>query len=304
MTTLAPRRALPATLARLYPFPSRFTDVDGVAIHHVEAGEGPPVVLLHGNPTWSFLWRAFLPALAAKGYRALAPDHAGFGLSDHPADPAYYSIERHVANFDRWMSAHVRAPASLVVHDWGGPLGLLWAVRNPERVASLAILNTTAFAPRAKRALTPWHSLFGGPASKLLGQDLNLVLETAMRFGVAKRLPREVMRAYRFPFPTSASRVAPRRFVEMVPNGPDHPSAALLREIEAGYAKLAGKPALCVWAEKDPVFSKRTPERFAGALPGLRIVRVPGASHFLQEDAPGPVISALASFLDDHARRR
>lgn len=294
---VSPRRALPPDLARLFPFEPRFTTVDGVALAHAEAGDGPPVVLLHGNPMWGFLWRAFLPALAARGYRALAPDHAGFGLSDHPTDPAYYSIERHVANFDAWSRAHAREPMTLVVHDWGGPLGLLWAVRNPERVARLVILNTAAFVPRRERALSLWHALFGGRASKLLGQDLNLLVASALSFGVATRLPRDVRRAFEFPFPTSASRVGPRRFVELVPNGPSHPSSRALREIEEGYPKLAGKPALLVWGEKDRVFPRSVPGRFGAALPGLETVRIPRAGHFLQEDAPGEVIEAMLSFL-------
>ncbi|MFN7135157.1 MAG: alpha/beta fold hydrolase, partial [Myxococcales bacterium] len=180
-------RPLPEAVSRLYPFPRRYVDLEpGLRMHWAEAGAGEPILFVHGNPTWSFLWRRFVSGVADAGFRGVAPDHVGFGLSDKPLDDAYYSPERHVQNLTRFVEALDLRDLTLVVHDWGGPIGLGWAVRHPERVKRLVIFNTLAFPPKQKRAMSPFHLVFGSPLGSLASR-FNLLVEVAMRFGVAQR---------------------------------------------------------------------------------------------------------------------
>ncbi len=315
----ARRDPLPPEVAALYPFAPRFVPVAGgggpssprpsasvggeVEIAIVD--EGPradeAVVLLHGNPTWGFLYRAFVPPLVAAGHRVVVPDHAGCGRSSKPTDPSYYSLDCHVENLERVLDAAGVRRATLVLHDWGGPIGLGWAARHPNRVARLVVLNTAAFVPRRKRALSTWHRVFAGPANGLLGQRLNLILESAMRFGVVHRdrMRGPVLRAYRWPFPTAASRAGIARWVRLVPDGPDHPTVPALRAIEAAFPKLSDVPAIVLWGDRDPVFSPAWAERWREKLPGIRRVERFAAGHFLQEDEPAALADAIVRFLGE-----
>lgn len=272
------------------PWPRQEVVVDGVALSVVDVGprSDSAVVMLHGNPTWSYLWRAFVGPLADAGRRVVVPDHAGFGLSQKPEDPAYYSLDRHATNLARVLDALGVRRATLVLHDWGGPIGMLWAARHPERVERILVCNTVAFPPKRKRAFSAWHGALASPVGYRLGVALNLVESTAMRFGVRKPLGAEAKRAYRRPMMERGGRVAAGRFVQMVPDGPDHPEAERLREVEAAIPKLGHVPVHVLWADRDPVMPPKFVERWQKS--GLRIESVehvaPEAGHFWQEDAP------------------
>ena len=288
-------------LGDLYPFQDRYVRMsDGTTLHYVEWGGGlrkPTVLLLHGNPTWSFLYRDWIRPLA-KVARVVAVDHAGFGRSDHPADPRYYSLERHVANLEEFAAELRLRRVVPVMQDWGGPIGLGWAARHPQDVAGLVLLNTWAFSEKVPMRL-PW--LFRVMRAKGVGEFLygrrNLFVEGFIPRLVQRPLPPGVMDGYRHPFPTRASREGVVAFPRMIPDRPDHPDWPALDRIEKALPGL-DVPAAILWGAKDPAFPKRFAWAFSEMLP-----RHPqpeffdNAGHWLQEDIPELLVPRVASFV-------
>ena len=290
-------RTLPEEIAREIPFARHDVRVDGVRLSVVDEGDGPPLLLVHGNPAWSYLWRHVMRPARERGLRIVAPDHAGFGLSDKPTRPGYHSLARHVENLVQVARARDLRDVTLVLHDWGGPIGMGFAARAPERVARICICNTVAFAPKEKRPLTKWHAKLATPWGYRAAVWLNAVQRSAMRLGVARPLSREVMRAYAWPMREKGARIAAARFVQMVPDGPDHPEAATLRRIQAEYPKLADKPMRVLWADKDRAMRARFAERWLEDFPHAQVTHVaPDAGHFWQEDAPELFVPHILDF--------
>jgi haloalkane dehalogenase len=274
-----------------YPFAPRSLDVDGLRMSYLDEGAGAPVLLLHGEPTWSFLWRRLVPPLVAAGRRVVAPDLLGFGRSDKPADPAWYSYDRHVDSVVRLVQALDLRDLGLVVHDWGGPIGLRLAVENEERIDRLVILDTGIGAGQAPSET--W--LRFREAVRRTGGALDVGrLVTA---GTARGLPDDVRAAYDAPFPTPESKAGALAFPELVPTDPEHPSAAPMNRVRDALRSWE-KPALVVWGAEDAVLPPSVAERFVELLPGATGPElVAGASHFLQEDAPDEVAAAVVGFL-------
>ena len=308
---------MPEWIRRQMPFARTSILADGVRLSVVDDGPGPrrsevaqdphgPVrdphetlLFLHGNPVWSFLWRNLLGPGRDAGCRVVAPDHAGCGLSAKPEDPSYYDLRRHTLNLEAVADALGLRDITLVMHDWGGPIGMDFATRRPELVSRLVVCNTTAFAPRRPRAFTRWHKTFASPLGYRAGVAFNLVGRSALRFGVRRPLPREVRRAYLWPLREKGARVAAGRFVQMVPDGPEHPTSAILREVEAGLRRLKGKPVLVLWADRDPVMGPRLAERWRETPLDVVDVRHVSATagHFWQEDDPGAFVGPLLEFV-------
>lgn len=294
-------RRLPARIARQMPFARTEVDAGGVTLSVVDDGprDGAPILFLHGNPTWSFLWRNLMAPAKEAGFRVVAPDLAGCGLSDKPRDPAYYSLARHVANARAVVRALDLRGVTLVLHDWGGPIGMGLAVEERDRVARIVVANTVAFVPKEKRPLSKWHAWLASPWGYRAGVWLNAIERSAMKLGVVRELPGEVRRAYDWPMRERGARVAAARFVQMVPDGPDHPEARTLAGYQAQYPRLADKPMLVLWADKDRVMRKRFAARWVEDFPHAEVRHVaPDAGHFWQEDAPelfAPHIVAFAA---------
>lgn len=287
----------PADIARQMPFARREVHEDGVRLHVFDDGEGAPILFVHGNPTWSYLWRSLMTPARQAGFRVVAPDHAGFGLSDKPTDPRYYSLARHVANLRAVARALDLRDVTLVLHDWGGPIGMGLAVEEPERIARLCICNTVAFAPKEARPLTKWHARLASPWGYRAAVWLNAVERSAMTLGVVRPLPSHVRRAYDWPMRQRGARIAAARFVQMVPDGPEHPEAATLRSYQARYPTLANKPMLVLWADKDRAMRARFAERWRDDFPGAQVRHVaPEAGHFWQEDAPELFVPHILAF--------
>ncbi|MEX1163518.1 MAG: haloalkane dehalogenase [Nitriliruptor sp.] len=266
-------------------------EVEGTSfgLAHVEVGpgEGHPVVLLHGEPTWGYLYRTVLPGLAAAGLRAIAPDHVGFGRSDVPLDQGWFTYDRVVASFGAHLDAIVGdEPVTLVVHDWGGPIGLRWAVEHPERIARLVVLDTALYAPGGTptEAWTAFRRLVEGADELPIGW--------LVAGGTVTELPAEVRAAYDAPFPDAASQAGAKALPLLVPTSDDDPAAdAMWRTLQA----LRGwdHPTLIVWGGDDRILPPKVGERWARDVPGCTGLHVlPGAGHFLQEDA-GPRIAEL-----------
>ncbi|MHB8605084.1 MAG: alpha/beta fold hydrolase [Thermoplasmatota archaeon] len=296
------RRALPADIAAMMPFARTTVRVGDVELSVVDDGRRDAretLLFVHGNPTWSFLWRRLLGPARDAGHRVVAPDHAGFGLSSKPTDGAYYSAERHVQNLEAVAAALDLRDVTLVLHDWGGPIGMGFAARHPDRVKRIVIANTVAFAPKEKRPLSRWHARFAKPFWFDAAIRFNLIERTAMIGGVTRKLPRAVARAYRWPMKERGGRVAAARFVQLVPDGPEHPSCAVLREVEAAAPKLAHAPVLVLWADRDRVMKPKFAERWLTSGLDVRAVRhiSPNGGHFWQEDDPEPFLREILAFV-------
>ena len=274
-----------------YAFAPHWFQVDGLSMHYVDEGTGTPVLLLHGEPTWSFLWRHVIPRLVADGRRAVAPDLIGFGRSDKPADAGWYTYDRHVESMTRLVRELDLRELSVVVHDWGGLIGLRAAVENPERIERLVILDTGVWSGRAPSET--WLRFRDALRSVSGGLDVGRLVAS----GTSRGLADEVRAAYDAPFPTPASKAGPLAFPELVPVEPGHPTAAALDRVRTALATW-DKPAHVVWGAEDAVLPPAVADRFVSLIPGATGPElVAGAGHFLQEDAPDEVAAAIARAL-------
>jgi haloalkane dehalogenase len=271
---------------RLYPFESRFAEADGARVHFVDEGEGPPLLLLHGNPTWSFLYREIVLELRDR-YRCVAVDLPGFGLSQAP--PGYgFTPAEHARMLERFVTHLDLTGAAVMVQDWGGPIGFAVAGRHPDRFARFVIGNTWAW-PKADPGTWAFSRFLGGPVGRRLILNRNLFVERILPGGVRlRRLPEEVMAAYRGPFPTPASRrptaVFPREILDSRP---------FLAEVERGLETLRDRPALLVWPTRDVAFREPERRRWEATFPDHRTVLLHGAGHYIQEDAPQQIVAAI-----------
>jgi haloalkane dehalogenase len=275
-----------------YPFAPHYTvisDEDGTAlrIHHVDEGEGAPILLLHGEPSWSYLYRHFVAPLVAQGHRVVAPDLIGFGRSDKPAAPEDYSYERHVAWMSAWLKALDLHNITLFCQDWGGLIGLRLVAAFAERFARVIVANT------------------GLPVGKPLGPGFQAWLEYSqsvpefpvaevVQMGTTRALTEEELTAYRAPFVDETYKVGARRFPLLVPVTPEHPSVGPnLKAWEA--LERFDRPFVTAFSDQDPVTrggEKVFVERVAGAK-GQAHTTIAGAGHFLQEDAPEQLVALI-----------
>jgi pimeloyl-ACP methyl ester carboxylesterase len=281
-----------------FPFRPRFHPVDGVRLAFVEEGRGEPVILLHGNPTWGYLYRKFVRPLA-RGHRVIVPDHMGFGRSDKPPDRSRYRLARHIANLEALLLHLDVRGATLVMQDWGGPIGLGFATRHPERIKRLVLMNTWAWVIPAGTRLHPLLEQFRTPGlGEALVQGLNLFVEGFLPAGIFQpaRLTPALMRAYRAPFPDWHSRVGILAFPRDIVVGDDHPSAPAMREIAEKLPSLK-VPVLLIWALRDPAFPRAMIGLWQKVFPHAEVHTLERAGHFLQEDEPEQILALLQRFL-------
>jgi haloalkane dehalogenase len=273
----------------LYPFESRYAEVAGSRVHYIDQGTGPPLLLLHGNPTWSFLYRDIVTGLRDR-YRCLAVDHPGFGLSS--AAPGYgFTPAEHADVLEQFILRLDLTDLTMMVQDWGGPIGFAVATRHPERFAAFVIGNTWAW-PKSDPGTQLFSRLVGGGIGRRLIQNRNLFVERILPGGVRRRdLPEEVMNAYRGPFPTPASRrptaVFPREILASRP---------FLADVEGQLPRLRDRPALIVWPTNDVAFRDRERRRWEQIFPKHRTVSLDGACHYIQEDAADEIVAAVRSW--------
>ena len=275
-----------------YPFAPHYLQTPAGSLHYVDEGRGQPVVMVHGNPTWSFLYRDLIKQLRGD-YRCVAVDHLGFGLSDAPRDWSYLPQD-HAANLAALIDDRGLKDITLVVQDWGGPIGLSYAVAHPENVARLVILNTWAWPVDRD----PYYIAFSGFMGGLLGRWLirrhNFFAATMMPrlFGDRSKLSEAAHHQYLRALPTPEDRegclVLPKQIVKASP---------WLGELWAGIPALGGKPALIVWGMKDMAFRARELRRWESAFPRAWTLRLSSVGHFVQEEAPDELARAVGHFL-------
>ena len=274
---------------------------DDLALHYLDEGQGAPVIMVHGNPTWSFFWRKLIPALAPD-FRCLVPDHLGMGWSARPSAEQYgFRLADRVRDLT-FLTEHwnLDRPAHLLVHDWGGPIGLSWAAANPEKVASLTIMNTgTRVPPDYRLPLRLGLFKMFRPLGDLLARRLNWFARGTAFFGPARRLPPAVELGFLAPYLKREDRLALAKFVEDIPLSPNHPSYELLAETNHRLTtSLAKKPMTLIWGLRDFVFNRKVFLDWRNRFPDAPALVLPQAGHYLLEDEPTRIAGHIRSFLN------
>ncbi len=284
----------------LYPFESRWFDLDGLRYHYLDEGAGEPVLCVHGNPTWSFYYRNVIAELRAS-HRVIAVDHIGCGPSDKPDDSRYeYVLRRRVDDLERLIGhLGVTHNVTLIVHDWGGMIGLDWALRERGRAARLVILNTAAFLKPANKRLPIRLAIVRDltSLSAPLVRGLNAFSWGATHIASAKGMPADVRAAYRAPYDSWQNRIATLRFVQDIPLRPGDASYDEAKWVNDHLADLAGVPMLICWGDRDPVFDTDYCDEWQRRFPDADVHHFPDAGHYCLEDAGDRIVPLIRSFL-------
>jgi pimeloyl-ACP methyl ester carboxylesterase len=279
-------RAIPR---ELYPFEARFLDLDDLDYHYLDEGSGDPVVAVHGNPTWSFYYRDLVRELR-DAYRVVVPDHI---------DAYEYTLSRRIDDFSRLMDHLELDDINLVVHDWGGMIGLGWAVRNPERIKRLVILNTAAFhLPKSKSF--PWQLWLvrDTPLGPLMVRGFNAFARGSSRTSCTrKKLSKELRDAYCAPYDSWSDRIATLRFVQDIPLRPGEPGYDIVSDTAARLEVFRDRPVLVCWGDKDFVFDHHFLADWQQILPEADVHRFADCGHYILEDASEEVIPLIRDFL-------
>ncbi len=284
-----------------WPYAQRTTQVDGHTMAYVDEGTGPPVLLVHGNPTWSFYYRSLMAALPPLGLRAIAADHIGMGRSDKPsADDYPHTLSRRVSDLGAFIDGlALTEPLSLVVHDWGGAIALAWAVDNVERIDKLVVLNTGAFPLPPDKTL-PWT--LRAARLPVLGDwavtRLNAFSLGALTLGSGRRwLPAEARAGLLAPYDCPQHRVAVSRFVQDIPLRPSDAAYPVLARVEQRLHLLRNTPTLVCWGMRDPVFDEVVLDHLLSFLPQADVHRFADAGHYVLEDAADRIVPLAVRFL-------
>jgi haloalkane dehalogenase len=285
----------------LYPFESQFVAIDGQRMHYVDEGRGPTLLLVHGNPAWSFHWRNLIVGLRA-GHRLVAPDHIGCGLSDKPRSYEY-RLARHIDNLVEFVEKCDLTEITLLAQDWGGAIGLGAALARPDRFGRFVLFNTAAF----RSSWMPWRIRIC--RTPLLGtlaiRSLNAFVRAALRMAIEKRerLTPTVRAGIAAPYDTWANRVAIDRFVKDIPMSPDHASYETLRRIEEGLPRLVNKPFQFIWGMRDWCFTPAFLDRFLAIYPHAEVHRLADAGHWVVEDAHERIVPLVEHFVASSSGR-
>lgn len=279
----------------LYPFASNELSLDGQRYHFLDEGTGTPLLMVHGNPTWSFYWRNLLTEFR-DDYRVVVPDHIGCGLSDKPQDYEY-RLSRHVDNLVRLINHLDLTDVTLLVHDWGGAIGLGAAIQVPQRIGRIVLFNTGAFPPpfipmRIRACRTP---LLGRWAI----QGLNLFARAALTMATEKpeRMTPAIKAGLLAPYDSWQHRTAIAKFVADIPSNRRHPTYATLEHVEANLASLADRPIQMIWGMKDWCFTPECLERFMKHFPNADVHRLQDAGHYVVEDAHERIVPLVREFI-------
>lgn len=295
-----------------YDFSPHWFEHEGVRQHYLDEGAGAPLLMLHGNPTWSYMWRALVREFRP-GHRCVVPDHVGMGLSDRPGESAYpYTASRRLADLERLVEHLVTERGlpdrgwTLIGHDWGGVIGMAWARRRPEWLSRIVMLNSAAF-PLPPGARLPWYLRLirgGGRPPAWFVHRTNAFVLAASRLGVTSPLPAPVRRAYTAPYRGRQRRLAVVRFVQDIPLAPSDPAWPLIDVGPVEEPEMTSLPMLVCWGGRDPVFGHRFLAEWMRRFPAAEVRLFPRAGHFVQEDARDEVIACVRDFLGRHAEGR
>ena len=273
----------------------------GHNLHVIDEGHGRPVVMLHGNPSWSFYYRNLLEELSGN-HRVIVPDHIGMGRSDKPDDSTYeYTLNQRVADLESTLEQlGVTSDITLVVHDWGGMIGSTFATRHPERVSRMVILNTAGFGlPKAKMFPWPLWLSRNTPVSALFVRGLNGFVKGTAWIGTTRnKMSNDIKKAYLWPYDSWANRRSVHRFVQDIPLTPKDKTWPVLKQVEADLPKLAAKPMFIAFGLKDLVFDRHFLKGWTDRFPQAEVVRYEDASHYVLEDVGQELWTKIRSFLE------
>ncbi len=288
-----------------YPFAPHYQDLAGLRLHYLDEGalDAEPIVMLHGNPTWSFYYRHLVRSLR-DNYRCIVPDHIGMGLSDKPTAAEYeFTLDRRVDDLAALLAElKIRKNITLILHDWGGMIGMAYATRFPQRISRLVIFNTAAFHLPKQKTL-PWQlRLSRIPlVNAILNQGLNAIARGAVRYRVTRRpLPAEIACAYLAPYDSWDNRLAVRKFVEDIPLKIHHKSYATVSTVAKNLGQFSQLPTLICWGLKDFVFDHHFLKEWKQRFPSAQIHRFADAGHYVLEDAAEELIPLVNNFLETH----
>lgn len=274
----------------------------GTRYHYVEAGEGPPVIMVHGNPSWSFHFRHVFAGLSDR-FHCIAPDHLGCGLSGQPSEDDYaYTLDNRVADLDALIThLDLRAPITLIMHDWGGMIGSAYAARNPDRIRRMVFCNTAAFGLPVSRPLHWFLHLARCPG---LGAALirggNMFVRGTAWIGCQRRgrMPQHLRDAYAWPYRSWHRRLAVHRFIQDIPRNKQDRAWRTVHEVESALPKLRKRvPAMLAWGGRDPVFDRHFLRAWLRHWPQVRLRHYPRGGHYIIEDARDDLIPRIRSFL-------
>ncbi len=278
-----------------YPFESRYVEIDGQRMHYIDEGSGPTLLMVHGNPTWSFAWRNLVKDLS-QDYRVLAIDHLGCGFSDKPQDYEY-RLANHVQNLTDFVTQLDLNEITLFAHDWGGAIGTGTASRLPDRFERFVLFNTAAFRSLEipKRIAVCRTPVLGS----LMLRGLNAFSRAALTMAVSKpeRMTKAVCKGYLAPYNNWANRIAVDRFVKDIPLKASHPTYQTLIDVEAGLEQFQERPMLLVWGEQDFCFTTNFLKEWQSRFPNAETLSFPDAGHYVFEDAHEVILPRVREFL-------
>lgn len=283
----------------LYPFESRYISISGHKLHYLEEGKGDPVLMLHGNPSWSFYYRDLVQKLSPF-YHCLVPDHIGMGYSDKPGDDEYnYTLYQRVNDLEEFLEAKsINKHITLILHDWGGIIGMSYASRHPDAIKKIVILNTAAFhLPEGQRF--PFFLRFSRTLpGEFLVRAFNSFSAGATRIGVHRtKMPKKVRRAYTAPYNSWKNRIAILRFIQDIPLNKEDPAFDLVTDVQNSLNLFHNTPVLIAWGMKDQVFDKDFLKKWTEYFPHAQVYRFDDCGHYILEDAREEVGQLIIDFL-------
>jgi len=294
-------------LAKEYPFSGHKLNIEGLNYHYLDEGSGDPVVMVHGNPSWSFYYRNLVLALRGR-YRCIVPDHIGCGFSDKPGDDRYdYTLPRRVDDLEKLLEhLGLTDKITLVVHDWGGMIGMAYAVRHPEQIKRLVILNTGAFPlPAAKPFPLGLRICRDTQLGTLLVRGANAFSRGASWVGCKKNpMPAGLRKLYQLPYDSWKNRIATLRFVQDIPLAPGDRNYELISQVAEGINQFRGLPMLILWGEKDFVFDRHFLVEWQRRFPEAEVHSYPDAGHYILEDMKDEAVPIIAEFLNRTSKKQ
>jgi haloalkane dehalogenase len=286
----------------LYPFESQYLTIRGFKYHYIDQGKGEPMVMIHGNPTWSFYYRHLIKELS-KEHRAIAVDHIGCGLSDKPGTDRYgYRLKNRVDDLESLIDhLSLNEKITLIVHDWGGMIGMAYALRHPEKIGRIVITNTSGFFPPGRGIpIRLWIMRYLTPFAKIATLGFNLFSWAALYMAPKKKLPDDVKKGLTAPYNTWKNRVATYRFVQDIPLKPCDCSYELVKSVDDNLKTLSTIPMTILWGKHDFVFTTEYYDEWKKRFPNAPATLYESAGHYILEDEPEKVCDRIRSFIREN----